>query len=226
MGGCILSLSLWLWRSLFSGLLLAGVFLVVGAGQAHAETTLASWYGPGFEGSPTASGETFDPWGFTAAHKTLPLGTELLVSYGENSVAVTVNDRGPYVAGRDLDLSLGAAEALGLTDAGVDYVEYTYAGTSTPQYGYDQYGYSDGYYAGNDTAGSGGMVGYTGYAEDIGYEQPVSYGGGLVGGSYVVHSGETLSGISARLGVSVEDLAAYSGVADPDVIYAGQTLYY
>jgi hypothetical protein len=79
----------------------------------------ASWYGPGFDGRTTASGAIFDQEGWTVAHKTLPLGTILLVSYGGRSVVVLVNDRGPYVAGRILDLSHGVAAALGTTHAGV-----------------------------------------------------------------------------------------------------------
>ncbi len=98
------------------------------AGEAKADTALTSWYGPGFAGNPTASGEIYDPYGYTAAHKTLPLGTELVVSYGGNSVNVVVNDRGPYIEGRELDLSQGAAEYLGLTRAGVDYVDYYVSG--------------------------------------------------------------------------------------------------
>lgn len=98
--------------------------------RAKAEEALASWYGPGFSGLPTASGEPYDPFGFTAAHKTMPLGTELLVGYGGSSVEVTVNDRGPYVGERELDLSQGAAQAIGLTEAGVDVVEYS----ATDQY--------------------------------------------------------------------------------------------
>src|ERR687897_1101848 len=105
-------------------LLLFSAFLALGNDRAEARDGLASWYGPGFEGLPTASGEPFDPYGFTAAHRTLPLGTDLVVSYGGRSVQVTVNDRGPYVGGRELDLSQGAAEYLGLTHAGVDYVDY------------------------------------------------------------------------------------------------------
>ena len=92
--------------------------------RADAEEALASWYGPGFAGLPTATGEPYDPFGYTAAHKTMPLGSELLVSYGGSSVEVTVNDRGPYVGDRELDLSQGAAEAIGLAEAGVDYVQY------------------------------------------------------------------------------------------------------
>ena len=90
----MLRLSNFLWI-----LLLVGAFLALGSDRAEARTGLASWYGPGFEGLPTASGEPYDPYGYTVAHKTMRLGTELLVSYRGRSVQVTVNDRGPYVAG-------------------------------------------------------------------------------------------------------------------------------
>ncbi len=89
------------------------------------QTMVASYYGYELAGSPTASGEPFDPEGYTAAHKSLPLGTLLRVNHGGSSVTVTVNDRGPYVAGRDLDLSQGAAEAIGLTAVGSDTVQVT-----------------------------------------------------------------------------------------------------
>ena len=81
-------------------------------------TMNASYYDYSLEGLETASGEPFDPEGYTAAHRTLPLGTRLLVSYGGESVRVIVNDRGPYVAGHDLDLSLAAAREIGLTAPG------------------------------------------------------------------------------------------------------------
>lgn len=232
---------------LVCGVLFAGVLLVVaGVGRAESETTmLASWYGPGFEGMPTATGEPYDPYGYTAAHRTLPLGTELVVSYGGSSVEVTVNDRGPYVGGRDLDLSLGAAQALGLTQYGVGYVEYAYAGSSAYQYdagsaasgqyaaqagaAYEQYGYS-GYaeYGYDDGAPATAAVDYSSFVEDESYVEGASYepAGYVESGVYVVRSGETLSGIAAGLGVSVEELAASSGVPDPDVIYPGQILYY
>jgi rare lipoprotein A len=77
------------------------------------------------EGRETASGEPFDPEAYTAAHRTLPLGTRLLVSYKGLSVRVTVNDRGPYVAGHDLDLSLAAAREIGLIDPGTAPVQVT-----------------------------------------------------------------------------------------------------
>jgi rare lipoprotein A (peptidoglycan hydrolase) len=79
----------------------------------------ASWYGPGFDGRPTASGAIFDQEAFTVASKELPLGTILLITRGDRSVLVLVNDRGPYVAGRVLDLSHGVAQALGTVQSGV-----------------------------------------------------------------------------------------------------------
>ena len=87
------------------------------------DVMVASYYGYELAGSPTASGEPFNPEGYTAAHKTMPLGTELEVTYGGSSVNVVVNDRGPYVEGRDIDLSQGAAEVIGLTAAGSAPVE-------------------------------------------------------------------------------------------------------
>ena len=88
-------------------------------------TMLASWYGPGFHGRTTANGERYDMYGLTAAHKTLPFGTELRVCY-QGCVDVRINDRGPYIGARDLDLSKGAAEAIGVIHPGVANVEITY----------------------------------------------------------------------------------------------------
>jgi len=89
------------------------------------EMWMASYYGYSHAGNMTASGVPFDPAGFTAAHKTLPFGTQLRVGYGGNSTVVTVNDRGPYVDGRDVDLSQAAAEMIGLTGPGVAPVQVT-----------------------------------------------------------------------------------------------------
>jgi len=101
------------------------------------ETALytASWYGPKFHGRRTASGETFDMHALTAAHKTLPFGTRLEVTYPKTgaSVTVTVNDRGPFVRGRDLDLSLGAARRIGLEADGVGRVRVRFLGRD-PRY--------------------------------------------------------------------------------------------
>ena len=81
----------------------------------------ASWYGPKFHGKLTANGEIYDQMAFTAAHKSLPFGTMLKLTNLENgkSVIVRVNDRGPYINGRDIDLSKGAAISLGSIKNGV-----------------------------------------------------------------------------------------------------------
>ena len=99
--------------------------LTLAQGKADAEPMLASWYGPGFEGNLTASGEPFKRRAFTAASPSLPFGTKIRVCYKRGCVKVTVNDRGPYTGGRDLDLSQGAAKAIGLTAVGVNYVDAT-----------------------------------------------------------------------------------------------------
>jgi rare lipoprotein A len=80
-----------------------------------------SWYGPGFAGRKTASGERFDPQELTMAHRTLPLGTRVRVENPRNdrSVIVRVNDRGPYKGARVADLSRAAAERLGMVEDGV-----------------------------------------------------------------------------------------------------------
>jgi len=77
----------------------------------------ASWYGPGFHGRKTASGETFNTNELTAAHRTLPFGTKVRVVNKRTgkSVVVRINDRGPYVHGRVIDLSRASAQAIGLS---------------------------------------------------------------------------------------------------------------
>ena len=82
---------------------------------------LASFYG-NESGRETASGQRFDQSKLTCAHRSLPFGTKLRITHGDRSVIVTVNDRGPYVRGRVLDLSTAAARAVGLTDEGVGRV--------------------------------------------------------------------------------------------------------
>jgi rare lipoprotein A len=97
-------------------------------------TEVASWYGPGFAGRRTSSGETYNPEGLTAASKTLPLGSHVRVMNPDTgrSVVVRINDRGPFVHGRSLDLSHGAAKQIGLTGKGVGRVQVTPTATSTP----------------------------------------------------------------------------------------------
>jgi peptidoglycan lytic transglycosylase len=81
----------------------------------------ASYYG-NESGSKTASGQRFNQNAMTAAHRSLPFGTKLRVTHRGQSVVVTINDRGPFIKGRVLDLSKGAARAIGLTGAGVGHV--------------------------------------------------------------------------------------------------------
>jgi rare lipoprotein A len=94
------------------------------------ETGLASWYGAQFNGRPTATGERFDMNALTAAHKTLPLPGLVEVTNTANgrSIVVRVNDRGPFVDNRIIDLSRGSAEALGLLERGVGEVRVRYLG--------------------------------------------------------------------------------------------------
>jgi rare lipoprotein A (peptidoglycan hydrolase) len=88
------------------------------------EVGTASWYGEDFEGKPTASGEDYDMYDMTAAHPTLPLGSYVRVTNLHNgrAVVVKVNDRGPIVPGRIIDLSYGAAEALQFQHKGLQRV--------------------------------------------------------------------------------------------------------
>ena len=91
------------------------------SGSERSFSGMASYYG-NEAGSRTASGQRFNQNAMTCAHRSLPFGTKLKVTHGGRSVVVTVNDRGPFVRGRVLDLSTGAARAVGLTGAGVGRV--------------------------------------------------------------------------------------------------------
>jgi len=94
---------------------------LVGGAPRYTETGMASWYGPGFAGRPTASGERFVPSQRTAAHRTLPFGTVVRVTRLDSGrkVVVRINDRGPFVEGRIIDLSRGAARRLSMLRDGV-----------------------------------------------------------------------------------------------------------
>jgi len=116
-------------------LVLASLFCIVSPIAGHADETpppvvytgVASWYGADFHGKLTASGEAYDKEAMTAAHRSLPFGTLLLVRSLDTqaSVVVRVNDRGPFVDGRDLDLSEAAARILGMTLTGTARVTYS-----------------------------------------------------------------------------------------------------
>jgi rare lipoprotein A len=91
------------------------------AGGGRTFSGMASYYGLE-AGNRTASGQRMNPNAMTAAHRSLPFGTKLKVTHGNRSVVVTINDRGPFIRGRVLDLSTGAARAIGLTGRGVGRV--------------------------------------------------------------------------------------------------------
>jgi rare lipoprotein A len=97
------------------------------SGSGRSFSGMASYYG-NESGSRTASGQHFNQNAMTCAHRSLPFGTKLRVTHGDRSVVVTVNDRGPFVRGRVLDLSTAAARAIGLTGAGVGRVTAEVAG--------------------------------------------------------------------------------------------------
>ena len=96
----------------------ANASIAPSSGGGRTFSGMASFYG-NEAGSRTASGQRFNQNAMTAAHRSLPFGTRLRVTHGGRSVIVTINDRGPFIRGRILDLSTGAARAIGLTNAGV-----------------------------------------------------------------------------------------------------------
>ena len=214
--------------------------LVFASDRADAEEVLASWYGPGFDGDKTSSGKTFDADGLSTAHKTLPMGTKLVVGYNGRYVPVTVKDRGPYSGERELDLSQRAARALGLIKSGVGYVEVNCANggiypncseapTSTPAT-------TTPTTPATETPATTTPALESSTLEPSALEPPVSNpstavqdsaGGQVDGGeAYTVGSGDTLSSIATQLGVSVDHLMAQNGISNPDLIYSGQTLLY
>ncbi len=100
-------------------------YRVISSSEGYRERGLASWYGRKFHGKPTSSGVTYDMYAQTAAHKTLPIPTFVRVTRLDNgrSIVVRVNDRGPFVDGRIIDLSYAAADRLGMTEEGLTPVE-------------------------------------------------------------------------------------------------------
>jgi len=113
----------WILYVIISITLVGLIFLYQVAGPYY-ETGIASWYGPGFHGNLTANGEVYDMYGISAAHKTLPFGTIVRVVEIETgrSIVVRINDRGPFIEGRIIDLSKGAAEKLGIVEKGITKV--------------------------------------------------------------------------------------------------------
>jgi len=126
-----------LWALIVTGSLLLSGCAAVSKGRADLdlgmkERGIASWYGDDFHGYETASGELFNMHAFTAAHRTLPLGTVARIVNVVNGthVMIRINDRGPYVNGRVLDLSYAAAKALGIEQSGVSAIQLEVVGTN------------------------------------------------------------------------------------------------
>ena len=115
------------------------------------EQGVASWYGKKFHGRKTSNGEIYNMYAMTAAHKTLPLGIRVRVTNRRNghSVVVKINDRGPFVAGRVIDLSYAAAKELDLVDQGTAPVEIVALGYGAGQAGASSYAAPIDYDAGN-----------------------------------------------------------------------------
>ncbi len=111
------------------------LLLLSSTASAFEQEGLASWYGGKFQGRRTANGEIFDTNEFTAAHKTLPFGTIVKVTSLENgkSTVVRINDRGPFIAGRIIDLSRAAAAAIGLAGQGVTKVRIEVLSPDSPE---------------------------------------------------------------------------------------------
>jgi rare lipoprotein A len=110
-------------RVLCVAVLLVCLLVLVAQVVAQADPMVATYYANKYAGKLTASGQPYDPYGFTGAHPSLPFGTKLSVSYGGKSVIVTINDRLPYGSDSDLDLSWAAARDLGLLEVGTAVVD-------------------------------------------------------------------------------------------------------
>jgi rare lipoprotein A len=89
------------------------IVLAVTVFSTSVKAEIASWYGPGFHGKRTASGEIFNRYGYTAAHRSLPFGSRVRVCNRSKCVIVRINDRGPFIKGRSIDLSEAAARKIG-----------------------------------------------------------------------------------------------------------------
>lgn len=118
-------------------IIIFALFLISGCAASRGsviDSGMASWYGPGFHGKTTANGETYDQNAMTAAHRTLPFNTVVRVINVENGKAVTVriNDRGPYVDNRVIDLSYAAAREIDMVDAGLARVRLQLVRSETP----------------------------------------------------------------------------------------------
>jgi peptidoglycan lytic transglycosylase len=152
-----------MWRGVVSGVVavtcLSGCFAArskpaVQPRTATMQVGTASWYGPGFHGNRTSSGEVYDQNELTAAHQTLPLGTHVMVTNLENgrSVEVRINDRGPFAKGRVIDLSYAAARSIGVVGPGTAPVRIEALGSEPVQLAVAAYTVQVGAFADRDNA--------------------------------------------------------------------------
>jgi rare lipoprotein A len=123
---------------------------------AHVQTGLASWYGPNFHGKATSNREVYNMYDMTAAHRTLPFGTYVMVTNMDNSrsVMVKINDRGPFVEGRIIDLSYAAAQVLDAIDPGVIPVKIEVLADLSPPISTQRYAVQVGSFVKKDNARS------------------------------------------------------------------------
>jgi rare lipoprotein A len=114
------------WNSISKGCAAAAIMAAATVPTLAESVGVASYYGKGFHGRRAANGEIFNMNAMTAAHKSLPFGTRLQVTNLSNgkSVIVRIQDRGTYIRGRDLDLSMGAARAIGMIESGTAKIKY------------------------------------------------------------------------------------------------------
>ena len=162
---------------LFAFVLLAGCAHQYRPGTGWVETGTASWYGEDFHGKPTAQGEPYNMYGISAAHKTIPLGSRVRVTnlVNGNQVICMVNDRGPFVGDRIIDMSYGAARKLDMVEAGLarvrvevlDMPRYYSGGRYTLQFG--------AFSARENASRLAGLIESKGYQPNI--EQATVYGG-------------------------------------------------
>jgi len=124
------------------------------------EVGVASWYGPGFDGRLTASGEIYDQDALTAAHRSLPLGTQVRVTElaSGRSLTLRINDRGPYKKGRIIDLSRAAAIKLGIIDKGTARVEISVLGDHHERWPVTYYSVQIGAFASREAADRAGRA--------------------------------------------------------------------
>ena len=200
-------------KNLLKGAFVAGALAVsvtAFADNAEAAPATASWYGPGFACNLTANGEVFNPQAMTAAHKTLPFGTQVEVCYN-GCTTVTINDRGPYANGAQYDLSQGAAQAIGMT--GVQTIDATVGGSGNASAPAPE--------PTPEAAPASGQAELNAVPAAT-QAQPASTGGDSYGESHTVQSGDTLFSIAQQHGVSVDEIAAADDISNVSLIFPGQ----